>query len=333
MSIALADSWTWDMWFADDGDSYHVFYLKASRALGNPDRRHFYVTVGHAVSEDLYKWCEVSDALIASDEPAFDDYTTWTGSIVKGPDGLWRMFYTGTSRAEKGLVQRVGVATSRDLYTWTKSGAAAVCGADPRWYETFDGTSWPDEAWRDPWVFDDGGGWHMLVTARSAEGEPDDRGVIGYATSDDLATWTVRPPLSQPGAGFGHLEVPQVAEIDGRGVLVFSSLHTELTRARRAAGERGGVWSVPIDSLTGPYDTRNATRLTDESVYAGRLLQDRDGAWWLFGFHHVDGNGEFVGSLSDPMPVGWDETGRLQVVDGRFKDLGLGRARSGSTRP
>jgi len=196
-----------------------------------------------------------------------------------------------------------------------------VCEADARWYETYDGASWPDEAWRDPWVFRDGDRWHMLITARANQGDLDDRGVIGHATSTDLRSWAVQPPLSQPGAGFGHLEVPQVATVDGRHVLIFSCLNTELTRARRADGERGGVWSVPIDDTTGPYDVAKATRLTDETLYAGRLLQGRDGAWWLFAFDHVDASGAFVGSLSDPMPVGWDASGRLRVADGRFDEL------------
>jgi beta-fructofuranosidase len=321
MPNVLPDAWTWDMWFADDGTTYHAFYLKASRALRDPERRHFFATVGHAVSTDLRTWREVADALIASDEPAFDDFTTWTGSVVQDGDGTWRMFYTGTSRAERATVQRVGVATSPDLYVWTKAGADAVCEADPRWYERFDGQSWPDEAWRDPWVFHHDGQWHMLVTARATDAEPDDRGVIGHATSPDLGRWAVQPPLSEPGAGFGQLEVPQVATVDGRHVLLFSCLHAELSGARRAAGERGGVWSVPVDRPTGPYDITRATRLTDESLYAGRLLQDRDGAWWLFAFEHVDDAGTFVGALSDPMPVGWDASGRLRVTDGRFDDL------------
>ena len=73
MPNVLSDAWTWDMWFADDGERYHAFYLKASRALGDPDRRHFYVTVGHAVSDDLRTWVEVRDALVASDTLLDDD--------------------------------------------------------------------------------------------------------------------------------------------------------------------------------------------------------------------------------------------------------------------
>ena len=46
---------------------------------------------------------------------------------------------------------------------------------DARWYETAETRQWPDQAWRDPWVFRDGGLWHMLVTARANHGDPDDR--------------------------------------------------------------------------------------------------------------------------------------------------------------
>ena len=320
MPYTLADVWTWDMWFADDGADYHVFYLKASRALGDPNRRHFHVTVGHAVSSDLRSWREVEDALIASDGPAFDDFTTWTGSVVRGADGLWRMFYTGTSRADGGNVQRVGVAASTNLYTWQKQ-PGPLTEADPQWYEKFGTGDWFDEAWRDPWVFEVPGvpGWQMLVTARSIHGSADDRGIIGHATSPDLSTWTVQPPLSEPGAGFGQLEVPQVAQIDGRHVLIFSCLPGELSASRREGG--GGVWAVPIDRPEGPYDISRAKRLTDESLYAGRLVHARDGRWFLFAFLNVDENGQFIGALSDPLPVSWGPDGHLRVDDARFAHL------------
>jgi len=38
--LRLPDSWVWDFWFADTGEAYHVFFLRASRALKDPHRRH-----------------------------------------------------------------------------------------------------------------------------------------------------------------------------------------------------------------------------------------------------------------------------------------------------
>jgi beta-fructofuranosidase len=105
-------------------------------------------------------------------------------------------------------------------------------------------------------------------------------------------------------------------------VLLFGCLHNELSAGRRARGERGGVWSVAIDSLTGPFDVSRATRLTDESLYCGKLVQDRGGSWWLMAFHNYDRGGNFLGGgLADPLPVAWDDDGNLRVADGRFDRL------------
>jgi beta-fructofuranosidase len=71
---------------------------------------------------------------------------------------------------------------------------------------------------RDPWVMHDpaGDGWIMYFTARvPGRDEPNAGGAIGFATSPDLYTWTLRRPVYDGGA-FGQLEVPQVFEAGGR---------------------------------------------------------------------------------------------------------------------
>ena len=314
--FTLPSSWVWDFWFADDGDQFHLFFLKASRALHDPDRRHWRATVGHAVSTDLRSWTEVVDAIVPSDGPAFDDLATWTGSVVRGPEGMWHMFYTGVDRASSGLVQRIGAAVSPDLHTWQRVVDLPAIEADPRWYERLTDADWPDEAWRDPWVFADpsGGGWHMLVTARARDGEPRDRGVVGHARSNDLSTWTVEPPLSKPSSGFGQLEVLQVADVDGQSVLLFSCMTPQLADSRLAEDGTGGIWAVNIDDHTGPFDISTAYRLHDESLYVGRLIQERGGRWVLLAFRNVVGDGEFGGEIVDPIPVTWGPDGRLQLV-------------------
>lgn len=307
MTFTLDTHWVWDFWLADDGDLFHLYYLHAPKSLGDQHLRHRNAIVGHAVSTDLIHWDDLGPVLAPGPEGSFDDTATWTGSVLRGPDGLWRMFYTGThflADDSHANIETVGVATSNDLHQWTKS-AGPIARSDGRWYEKLGDSIWPEEAWRDPWVFADpaGEGWHMLVTARARSGDEADRGVIAHATSADLQTWTVQPPLSSPGAGFKHLEVPQVVTIDSRTLLLFSCDSPALAGAR--AGDVGGIWAVEVDSIVGPYDVAAARLIAPEHLYSGRAIQDRSGRWVLLAFENSTHDGGFVGALSDPFPIAW----------------------------
>jgi beta-fructofuranosidase len=112
MVIALPDKWIWDSWYARDGDLWHGYFLQADKTLGDPDLRHFNVTQAHATSRDLKAWTHLGTCFAPAVGPAWDDYTTWTGSVVQGPDGMWHLFYTGTSHADEGMKQRIGHATT-----------------------------------------------------------------------------------------------------------------------------------------------------------------------------------------------------------------------------
>ncbi len=293
----------WDSWPIDDHlGNHHLFYLKAPRSLKDPELRHFSPRVGHAVSHDYRRWLELPDALAPNTAPAWDDAATWTGSIIAVPDGGYRMFYTGASASEDGLVQRIGCADSDDLITWTRSGTEALLEADPQWYEKFDGRSWGDEAWRDPWVFADPGGvgWHMLITARAAEGELNGRGVIGHAWSADLDCWEARPPLSEP-SGFGQLEVIQPFEFEGTGYLLFSCETSEMDPLQHPPGERGGTWILENVDPLGPFDLDRARRVGPDELYAARAVIHQ-GRPHLCGFANLV-DGEFVGEIMDPVPL------------------------------
>jgi beta-fructofuranosidase len=292
--LRLADHWVWDSWHAHDGAKHHLFFLRASRALLEPDRRHHRASIGHATSTDLKHWALQPDALVHSDPPAWDDRALWTGSVIRQPDGLWRMFYTGISHAEHGRVQRIGSATSDDLTVWRRSDDNPLLEADPRWYETHA----IEETWRDPYVFadPDGDGWHMLITARARGG-----GVVGHAHSADLVSWEVLPPLSEP-AGFGHMEVIRTAVIDGLPVLMFSC-GPDFMQERRD----GAVWIAPGESLLGPWDVEGAVALEHPSLYAAQFIRDR-GDWTILGFRDTE-DGVFFGEIMDPLPIVRDGRG------------------------
>jgi beta-fructofuranosidase len=319
MALRLPDKWLWDFWLAQDGLDYHVFYLQAPRSLGKQELRHWNVSIGHAVSQDLRTWQVLPDALWPGPSNAWDDYTTWTGSIIQY-QGLWHLFYTGGSRAEKGLIQRIGLATSTDLLRWEKHPDNPLIVADPRWYELLDLNLWQDQAWRDPWVFrhPESGDFHAFITARVSHGPADGRGVIGHARSNDLIHWEVLPPVTEPG-DFGHLEVPQLVKIQSRYYLLFSvqaSAHSALRCKQTRLELVTGTHYLIGDNPLGPFQFSTDELLVGDrigSLYAGKLVPSPDGKWVLLASHLFAPDGTFLGELGDPLPVGVDDAGNLSV--------------------
>lgn len=309
MTLRLPEHWIWDFWFAVDGEDVHVFYLHAPRALGEEDLRHRNARIGHAVSRDLRAWEPLPDPLVPSAPGSFDDLATWTGS-VREHRGRWYLYYTGVSTSDNGRAQRIGVATSDDLLTWTRQDL--VFEADARWYEL--------HAWRDPWVFADEntGVLHMLICARSNCGPVDARGVIGHATATDPLHWTADPPLSEPGE-FSQLEVPQQVRIGDRWRIVFcagAGDHSAARLARPGVAAEGGTHWLGADARFGPYRLESDRFLLGDRggrYYAGRFLR-HGGQWHFFAWQQYDERGRFVGALTDPMPVLVSPGGEVEIV-------------------
>lgn len=323
MVIALKDKWIWDSWYAHDGTHWHGFFLQADKSLGDPDLRHLNVTQGHAVSDDLVNWTHLGTMLTPSAAPAWDDSTTWTGSVVNDDAGLWHLFYTGTKKSEQSLYQRVGHATSTNLHDWQRVGgglALDLTGLDADLYETEHMIGhWHDRAMRDPWVMRDpsGPGWLMYFTARvPAVAEPNGGGAIGFATSPDLMTWTLQPPVFS--GGFGQLEVPQVFQVGSQWYCLFCTSGHQWSEAYRASNPQSpvtgnhylvahdprGPWTV----APGPFfDGAEPCRR-----YAARIVQTADGMR-ILGFAD-NGKSDFGGYVMDPEPVVVGSDGLLSVV-------------------
>ncbi|MEM7026349.1 MAG: levansucrase [Pseudomonadota bacterium] len=320
--IALEHEWVWDSWYAHDGKRWHAFFLKAPKSLGDPELRHFNVSFGHATSDDLRTWEYLGTCFAPAPSPAWDDCTTWTGSVVRGDDQYWHLFYTGSSKAEDALYQRIGHAVSGDLHHWRRVGTGLCLdlkGPHAERYETdLAHGHWHDRAMRDPWVMRDpaGNGWMMAFTARVAGvAEPNAGGAIGFATSPDLQTWTLQPPVFA--GNFGQLEVPQMFERAGRWYCLFCTAAEHFSKAS-AEGTPGGLvtgthyligqgprgpWSVaPGAFLDGALPSRR---------YAGRIV-DTGAELALIGFADRP-VGTFQGHIMDPQPVAIDAAGQLQL--------------------
>lgn len=306
--LVLDDYWIWDSWIADDGQDYHLFFLQAPRSLMDPGQRHTSAQIGHATSTDLREWTYQGVALAPARKGSWDDLALWTGSTVRGDDGIWRMYYTAISSAGRGVRdQRIGLAESDDLMTWRRVGDQPLLEADSRWYKSLDDPNDPaaSETWRDPFVFRDpaGDGWHMLITARLNNGLQHDDGVVAHARSADMVQWELGPPLSEP-AGFGQIEVPQIRRLDGQPTLVFTCHPYEQTPERRQQWGSYCTWSVTAESMTGPWDIGRAAPFTAEpDLFAAPLVQDRSGNWVLVGFLNLEPKGINSFDIIDPIPV------------------------------
>jgi beta-fructofuranosidase len=231
------------------------------------------------------------------------------------------MLYTGINRSEGGLIQRIGLAVSDDLVTWRKHAANPVLEADPRWYDLLDLGRWRDLSWRDPWLFrhPDDGSFHALITARSPLGDADAAGVVAHARSTDLVAWEVLPPLTAHGE-FAQVEVPQLVRLNGRYEILVSCLAEDHSRQRvERVGSRGqtGTFIFSAPALLGPYSLAAGPIARADgplgTLYAGKLVQAATGSWRFMAFRG-DGDRDFLGELTDPLPIRDDGNGGLVVV-------------------
>ena len=307
--LKIKDKWIWDFWFAEEDEYTHIFYLQANKSLVDERRRHHNATIGHARSKDLIIWELLQDALEPGEPGSWDDLATWTGSIIK-KDEIWYMYYTGVSQEEKGLIQRIGLATSTDLVSWERYDNNPIIEADPKWYEILDMNLWHDQAWRDPFVFRFEDFYYVFITARVNTGNPDERGVIALAKSKDLIEWEVLPPISAPG-DFGQLEVPQLIKYENKNFVVFSTAIETTSEQKKNSSKlediTTGVFYLtnnsesPLDKYCLP---KNYQLLSDKfgSLYSGKLIFINN-QQYIIGFHNYNSDGDFLGYISDPIQI------------------------------
>jgi len=317
--LALEDKWVWDFWLAREGADWHAFFLQAPKSIGDPELRHWNVSVGHAVSVDLKAWSYRGTCFAPAREPAWDDFTTWTGSVVCDEEGLWHLFYTGTAQAEDGLKQRIGHATARKLGEWERLGDGLALDLDPAHYEEFTPGHWHDRALRDPWVMRDpaNGGWLMYFTARvPGIAEPNAGGAIGLARSHNLVHWRAEPPVFS--GGFGQLEVPQVLRVGDKWVCLFCTAGDHWSAAYRAAYPGApvtGTHYLMADDPEGPWSIAPGPFLDGDATggrYAARLVETENGLFEM-AFLGTTAQGHFIGALSNPVPVRVGADGRLST--------------------
>lgn len=287
MAFELPGHFVWDFWLAHNGGDFHLYFLAAPRANEHPDLRHPRASIHHASSSNLMDWSYHGVAIAPSPEPAWDDCATWTGSVIRRPDGAWKMFYTGVARKEACRIQRIGAAISTDLHHWTKVAGNPIIELSGETYERYDPKRWHDQAFRDPWVYRDPGGpgWRMLFTARDPHRPAKGAGAIGQACSPDLVNWTLGEPLYRADH-YGEMEMPQLFALDGWWYCLFSNSVRHREPSYVDGGRAGSVTGTHYLRSTSPH---GPFALVEEEFFAG------DPTGLLYGGRAVDtGRGHHI---------------------------------------
>jgi predicted GH43/DUF377 family glycosyl hydrolase len=142
--------------------------------------------VGLAWSDDLLHWEKDPRSPIlgpAIGETGASDTGGATGPYVRQEGGTYYLYYIGTTEAgyEAGR-KTLNLATSDDLVTWTRyTGNPVIAPAGDGWRR--------DAVWH-PNIVEDGGRYYLFFNASGVvDGHAEE--FTGYATSEDLFTWTV----------------------------------------------------------------------------------------------------------------------------------------------
>jgi len=161
---------------------YHVFYTRGPDYFQSPLTPKSF---GHATSVDLKHWT-IHPTVVPVAPGTWEGTAVWSPFIMQKPGGGYIMFYTGVDSL---AVQRIGIATSEDLFNWTKYSGNPVFRPDTAWSAWDSTIQW--SSCRDPHVHYENGTYYMFVTVHANNGS----GAVGSAISTDLFNWTDHGPI------------------------------------------------------------------------------------------------------------------------------------------
>ena len=203
--------------------TYHMFYIRHPVFPGS--EAHW----GHTTSTDLVHWTDLPYALVP--ETDYDRHGIWSGHGVDD-DGVATLIYTGkahpgTCRTDPGVVaevQCIATCGDDDLLTWTKHPANPVIARPP--------ADLTLTGFRDPCVWRQADGWHMLV----GSGFAGVGGTVLHYRSPDLVQWEcLRPLLTGREAETGWMwEVPDFFPLGDQWVLSFVPILSDAGFSQRA---------------------------------------------------------------------------------------------------
>ena len=158
-------------------------YLGAWHAYPNAGYEEGPAVIGLAWSDDLIHWERGEPILRAEDGAAWERGGLYKPYLLKSGDTYY-IFYNAKNDAPRGWIEQSGVATSKDLKTWTRHPANPILPAGGS-------GSWDERFASDPVVFRHGEQWAMFYYGLSADGKARDLLAVG----DSLERFTKVPEI------------------------------------------------------------------------------------------------------------------------------------------
>ncbi len=308
----------WDNWYVERDGEIHLIHLKGLAGgmdydAAKENRRGY----GHAVSTDLVHWSEQADilSLEESTNPLDRDFR-YTGCTIER-NGVYYTFYT----MRKGQGQRIGVATSEDLYEWEEYEGNPVLVPDEKWFITFANENVSNHAaWgatvdcRDMLVIEDkeGEGYWGYFVASADTGRTSPTAVIGVAYSYDLLEWEQLGIAYMPRS----VSMPEMVDVFQIGEKWYMTLTTAKNNGCISGFSdpyitRAQIYAV-ADSPTGPF----VENPDDNVMMGGQINSGYSSRSIIFNgkrrvLYTDSNNGEAV--LSLPKDVAVNEEGHLRL--------------------
>lgn len=146
-------------------------YLGAWHAYPNPGYEQGPAVIGLAWSDDLHHWERSAPILTPDPDAAWEAGGLYKPYLVKSGDTYY-LFYNAKNKAKRGWHEQTGLATSKDLKTWTRYPGNPILTNGPK-------GSWDDRFASDPAVFRYGKWWALYYYGLSSDGKARDLLALG----------------------------------------------------------------------------------------------------------------------------------------------------------
>ena len=260
---------TMDYWFFEEMGVYHAYFLEIMPST--PERANDF-RIGHAVSEDFLNW-KYEGTVLDGYTDGWDDRHLATGSVAKLGDTYY-MMYTGHSSHDAGM----GLAKSKDLYTWERVGEGPVISSRTYYTAEYKGKEYRVRILADPYIYPEkiDGYFYVLINSWAVDMPYNNRGCQLMFRSKNMLDWEPYK-IAIVTDDLDRLETAQMWEHNGKWYMSFGGCYVD--------PEKGGfnnLWHdnfvYMADRFDGPYEKQEWSRLVYEgaatSPYTQKQIKD-----------------------------------------------------------